>query len=111
MKVKRPHQGYNDREAAKAMILHRSLEAATNPKSPPDKKWKLGVEINGIWYDPAGWGHTEMDSGEATGGINVTLKNKVILVRNLHPITKDHLPQERAMKIDLTMVTTEEDSY
>ena len=50
------------------------FEAAPNPKSPPDKKWKLGVEINGTWYDPAGWGHTEMDSGEATGGINVTLK-------------------------------------
>ena len=50
------------------------FEAATNPKSPPDKKWKLGVEIKGTWYDPAGWGHTEMDSGEATGGINVTLK-------------------------------------
>lgn len=50
------------------------FEAAINPKSPPDKKWKLGVEIDGTWYDPAGWGHTEMESGTPTGGINVTLK-------------------------------------
>lgn len=50
------------------------FEAAINPKSPPNKKWKLGVEIDNTWYDPAGWGHTEMESGEATGGVNVTLK-------------------------------------
>ena len=46
--------------------------APINPKSPPNKTWRLNVKIGDTWYQQAGFEDKD-EQGNLTGIINVTL--------------------------------------
>ena len=52
---------------------HPDWVAPRNPKSPEGKNWTIGVKVGGSWYSQAAFGATT-DDGQATGGVNVSLK-------------------------------------
>jgi hypothetical protein len=45
------------------------------PKNPkyPDKNWSVGTRIGDVWYNQAAFESTDMETGEANGGIVVIL--------------------------------------
>ena len=52
-----------------------NLPAFVAPKNPkyPDKNWSLGTRIGETWYNQAAFESSDMETGEANGGIVVIL--------------------------------------